>query len=54
MRFIAMTGTQHFKPLPQLKTLGELGYAGFEVERADGPRHTALAKIVKDANIRLD
>ncbi|MGR4871617.1 Bug family tripartite tricarboxylate transporter substrate binding protein [Variovorax sp. LARHSF232] len=30
IRFIAMTGTQHFKPLPQLKTLGELGYAGFE------------------------
>lgn len=30
LRFIAMTGTQHFKPLPQLKTLGELGYSGFE------------------------
>ncbi len=30
LRFLAMTGTQRFKPLPELKTLGELGYAGFE------------------------
>jgi tripartite-type tricarboxylate transporter receptor subunit TctC len=30
LRFLALTGTQHFKPLPQLRTMGELGYAGFE------------------------
>lgn len=30
LRFLAMTGTQSFKPLPELKTLGALGYAGFE------------------------
>ena len=30
LRFLAMTGTQPFKPLPQLRTLGDLGYAGFE------------------------
>ena len=30
LRFLAMTGTQAFKPLPQLRTLGDLGYAGFE------------------------
>ncbi|MGH8807968.1 MAG: Bug family tripartite tricarboxylate transporter substrate binding protein, partial [Noviherbaspirillum sp.] len=30
LRFLAMTGTDRFKPLPQLQTLGELGYAGFE------------------------
>ena len=30
LRFVAMTGTQSFKPLPELKTMGELGYPGFE------------------------
>lgn len=30
LRFLAMTGTQSFKPLPELKTLGDLGHAGFE------------------------
>ncbi len=30
LRFLALTGTQRFKPLPKLPTFGELGYAGFE------------------------
>ena len=30
LRFLACTGTESFRPLPELKTLGQLGYPGFE------------------------
>jgi tripartite-type tricarboxylate transporter receptor subunit TctC len=30
LRFLARTGTRPFKPLPQLRSMGDLGYAGFE------------------------
>lgn len=30
VRFLACTGTEMFKPLPELKTLAQLGYKGFE------------------------
>lgn len=30
IRFLACTGTENFRPLPELKTLGQLGYPGFE------------------------
>ena len=30
IRFLACTGTEAFRPLPELKTLGQLGYPGFE------------------------
>ena len=30
LRFLAVTGTERFRPLPRLQTFAELGYAGFE------------------------
>lgn len=30
IRFLACTGTEPFRPMPELKTLGQLGYPGFE------------------------